>query len=341
MNNKQIWGAENRCMIIAEAGVNHNGDVETALRLCDAAKEAGADVVKFQTWITEELITRSVAMADYQESNTGVKESQFDMLKRLELSHEDFGRVKAYCDEIGMIFASTADEPKSLDFLVELGIPFVKVGSGDIGNVSYLRYIGSKKLPVMLSTGMSSLGDVENSIAALRAGGAEEITVLHCTTNYPCPMNEVNLRAMLTLRDAFHLPVGYSDHTAGIEVAIAAAAFGAKVIEKHFTLDKSMDGPDHIASTEPAEFKAMVDGIRNIEAALGDGVKQMTASEKKIKGVVTKRIVAKHSIKAGEVFTEQNICVKRNGDGALASQWDLVIGQVANRDFETDQGIII
>ena len=328
-----------RCLIIAEAGVNHNGDLDLALKLCDAAKDAGADVVKFQTWITEKLITRTVEMAEYQESNTGVKESQFDMLKRLEMSYDNFRIIKRHCDEIGITFASTADEPDSLDFLIELGIPFIKVGSGDIGNISYLEYMGSKGLPVILSTGMSSIADVDISIGALQKGGADDITVLHCTTNYPCPMEEVNLNAMITLRDAFHLPVGYSDHTIGTEVSVAAVALGARVIEKHFTLDRNMEGPDHIASTEPEEFKSMVCQIRNIEKALGDGVKRATASEKKIKGVVTKRIVAKKDIKVGDVLSEDNMCVKRSAEGELAAGWNMLIGHKTLRDYKPDEGI--
>ena len=331
----------NKVMIIAEAGVNHNGRLDLALRLCDEAKDAGADVVKFQTWITEKMITRTVEMAAYQEQNTGIKESQFDMLKRLELSYEDFRCIKKYCDDIGILFASTADETDSLDFLIDLGMPFIKVGSGDIGNVSFLRYIGKHKIPILLSTGMSSLADVELSINALESGGAEDITLLHCTTNYPCPYPEVNLRAMLTLRDAFHLPVGYSDHTIGMEVPMAAAAMGAGVLEKHFTLDREMEGPDHKASMEPGEFKKMVDGIRNIEAAFGDGIKRAMISEQKIKNVVTKRIVARQQIKAGEILTEENMCVKRSAEGELASKWDEVVGNRAIRDITPDRGIVL
>lgn len=332
---------KDRCIVIAEAGVNHNGHLDLALQLCDAAKEAGADVVKFQTWNTDKLITKTVEMADYQEKNTRIHESQYDMLKRLELSYDDFRKVKAHCDEIGILFASTADESDSLDFLADLGIPFIKIGSGDIGNVPFLRYIGGKKLPVILSTGMSSLADVDISVSALREGGANDITLLHCTTNYPCPLEEVNLNAMLTLRDAFHLPVGYSDHTVGTEVSVSAVSLGARVIEKHFTLDRNMEGPDHLASTEPEEFKKMVQQIRNIERAMGDGRKQMTSSERSIKTVVTKRIVAKHPISRGEVFSEDNICVKRSAEGELASQWDMIIGTKAPRGYETDQGIVL
>ncbi len=326
-------------MIIAEAGVNHNGKLDLALELCDAAKKAGADVVKFQTWKTENLITKRVGQADYQKNNTGKCESQFDMLKRLELSYDDFRVIKSHCDDLGITFASTADEPESLDFLVDLGIPFIKVGSGDIGNISFLRYIGGKGLPVILSTGMSTLKDVELSLAALREGGAKEITVLHCTTNYPCPFEDVNLNAMVTLRETFELPVGYSDHTIGKDVALAAVALGAKVVEKHFTLDCNMEGPDHLASTEPIAFKDMVDGIRRIEMCLGTGEKKPTDAEKTISKVVTKRIVALKDIKKGDIFTADNIGVKRNDIGVSASGWDEVIGKIADKDYCYDEGI--
>lgn len=327
--------------IIAEAGVNHNGDVQLAKKLCLAAKNAGADVVKFQTWITEKIITTNVDQAEYQQKNTEKNESQFDMLKALELSYDEFSEIKSYCDEIGIMFASTADEEESLDFLVELGIPFIKIGSGDMGNISYLRYIGQKKMPVILSTGMSNLADVEISLQALRDGGATAITLLHCTTNYPCPYDAVNLKAMDTLQNAFGLPVGYSDHTEGIEVAIAAVARGAGVIEKHFTLDKNMEGPDHKASTEPGEFKAMVESIRHIESALGSGVKQPTKAEQIISQVVMKRIVARREIKLGQVISEEDICVKRNNIGVPANAWDIIVGTVARKDYHVDEGIEI
>lgn len=340
MSNLLYRQKNDGCLIIAEAGVNHNGSLDIAYQLCDAAKNVGADVVKFQTWDTDRLITQNVKMAAYQERNTK-EESQYDMLKNLELSYEDFRKIKAYCDKIGIVFASTADEGQSLDFLVDLGIPFIKVGSGDIGNIPYLRYIGSKKMPVVLSTGMSSLSDIDISLSMLREGGTEDIILLHCTTNYPCPYNEVNLRAMLTLKNEYNLPVGYSDHTIGTEVAISAVALGAKVIEKHFTLDKKMEGPDHIASTEPEEFKRMVKQIRNIESAMGDGVKQMTSSEKEIKKVVTKRIVASKTISPGEFFSEENVCVKRSDEGELAPMWDSVMGRRSTKKYNVDQGISI
>ncbi len=329
------------CLIIAEAGVNHNGNIDLAFELCKAAKDAGADVVKFQTWKTEKIITHNVKQAEYQIANTGKMESQFDMLKKLELTYEEFKRIKKYCDDIGIIFASTADEEDSLDFLVTLDIPFIKVASSDIGNVSYLRYIGSKKIPIILSTGMSSLADVDISIRTLREGGAGNITILHCTTNYPCPIEEVNLNAMLTLKNAFHVPVGYSDHTIGIEVPIAAVAMGAQVIEKHFTLDRRMEGPDHLASMEPMTFKRMVQQIRNIECAKGDGIKKISLSEKKTIRVVKKRIVAKSYIEIGEKFSENNICVKRNNSGLMAHEWDLVIGRKALQIYKPDMGITI
>ena len=330
-------------LIIAEAGVNHNNDLDTALKLCDAAKKAGADVVKFQTWKTENLITHNVSQADYQSRNTRFQESQFDMLKKLEFSYDKFRKVKDYCNNIGIAFASTADEQESLDFLIELGIPFIKIGSGDIGNVSYLRYIGSKGLPIILSTGMSTLADVDISLTALCDGGIsrEKITLLHCTTNYPCLYDEVNLNAINTLRSAFRLSVGYSDHTIGTEVAVAAVTLGAKVIEKHFTLDCNMEGPDHVASTEPDEFRHMVDQIRHIEHAFGDGIKRPALSELNISQVVTKRVVALRNIEKGEVFSDENITIKRNDIGMSAKYWDLVIGKNASKNYFVDDGIEI
>ena len=329
----------NKTFIIAEAGVNHNGDVQIAKKLCDAAKKAGADAVKFQTWVTDKIITQTVDQAEYQTANTGHNESQYDMLKRLELSYDDFREIKRYCDEIGILFMSTADEKDSLDFLIELGIPYIKIGSGDVGNVSYLRYIGSKKMPVILSTGMSSLADVELSLNALREGGTENIILLHCTTSYPCSFENVNLKAMDTLKTAFDLPVGYSDHTIGIEVPIAAVALGAVVIEKHFTLDRTMAGPDHVASTEPDEFCQMVKKIRNVEYALGVEKKIVTDVEKSISKVILKKIVAKRYIPAGKVIEEADLCTKRNEEGLPASMWDHIIGTKACKEFKFNEGI--
>lgn len=327
--------------IIAEAGVNHNGNIEIAKKLCLEAKEAGADAIKFQTWLTDKIITKNVKQADYQTKNTRSSQSQYDMLKALELSYNDFRKIKKYCDDIGIQFLSTADEQESLDFLIELGIPLIKVGSGDIGNVSYLHYIGSKGKPIILSTGMSTLADVEISIQALKDGGATEITLLHCTTDYPCPYESVNLKAMDTLKYAFGLNVGYSDHTLGIEVPISAVARGAKVIEKHFTLDRNMEGPDHLASMEPGEFKKMVAAIRNVEVSIGTGIKEPTKEEKEILKVVLKRIVAKNIINEGEIITEESICVKRNENGLPASAWNIIIGTRARKTFNVDEGIEI
>ncbi|MCR4740301.1 MAG: N-acetylneuraminate synthase [Lachnospiraceae bacterium] len=328
-----------KTLIIAEAGVNHNGDIDIAYRLCDAAKEAGADVIKFQTWKTENLITKSVAQAKYQSDNTGITESQFDMIKKLELTYDEFGKLKEYCDGIGIEFASTADEAESLDAVIKLGVRFLKVGSGEIGNIPYLRYIGSKKMPVILSTGMSTLGDVDLSVNALRQGGASDITLLHCTTNYPCPPEAVNLRAMCTLRDAFKCPVGYSDHTEGYEAAVMAVSMGASVLEKHFTLDRNMQGPDHKASADVMEFKQYVKAVRRAENMLGDGVKRPAGDEDEVSKVVRKRIVASRPIKKGSVITGDDIVTKRSDEGIGAAYWDIVRGSVSDKDYGTDQGI--
>lgn len=325
--------------IIAEAGVNHNGKLNLALELCRSAKEAGADIIKFQTWKTEKIITGNVAQAKYQKENTQTEDTQFEMLKKLELSYDDFKKIKEYCDELGIQFASTADEEESLDFLIELGIPFIKIGSGDIMNIPYLRYIGSKGLPVILSTGMSTLSDVDLSIQALKEGGCSNITLLHCTTSYPCPYENVNLRAMNTLHNCFRCPIGYSDHTMGQEAALAAVARGAQVIEKHFTLDRSLPGPDHIASTEPQEFSNMVKAIRNVEMALGNGKKEPTQAEKETSKVVFKHIVASRNIFAGELLDANNMCVKRNESGISARYWDLMVGRKAKRAYAENEAI--
>lgn len=326
--------------IIAEAGVNHNGSLELAKELCKVAKECGVDAVKFQTWKTENIVTRTVNLAIYQEKNIeDASESQFQMLKKLELKYEDFIELKSYCDLIGIQFLSTPDDEESLDFLVSLNLDFLKIGSGEVTNIPYLRKIGEKKQPVVLSTGMSTLGDVEKAYLTLKDAGAGKITLLHCTTNYPCPMEEVNLNAMCTLCEAFKCDIGYSDHTLGVEVPIAAVAKGAKIIEKHFTLDKNMPGPDHKASLNPVELKTMVQSIRNIEKALGMGIKLPNPSEQEIASVVLKRIVAKSSIRKGDIFSENNLMVKRASVGFSAKNWDIVIGRVANRDFEPDESI--
>lgn len=330
----------NKVYIIAEAGVNHNGKLDLALKLCDAAKDAGVDAVKFQTWKTEKVITKSVALADYQKRNISDKEkSQFQMLKKLELSYCDFLKIKDYCDAIGIQFLSTADEVDSLDFLCGLKLPYIKIGSGDINNINFLRAVGNKHLSVLLSTGMAYLSDVDIAMRTLLDSGAKSVTLLHCTTNYPCPMEEVNLQAMVTLKEAFKCHVGYSDHTMGIEVPIAAVSLGAEVIEKHFTLDSKMAGPDHKASLNPNEMKCMVSAIRNIEKALGSGIKIPNESEKKISKVVLKRIVASRDIDIGEIFSESNITVKRCSTGVVASLWDFVVGHESTKKYVFDQPI--
>lgn len=325
--------------IIAEAGVNHNGQLDLALKLCDAAKEAGVDAVKFQTWKTENIVTAQARQAAYQTENTGVEESQYDMLKKLELSYDHFRYIQDYCKKIGIDFLSTPDEEESLEFLVNLSLPLIKVGSGEVTNIPYLRKIGSQKKPVILSTGMSNLAQVATAYDTLLAAGAPSVALLHCTTNYPCPVDEVNLKAMCTLRDAFKCQVGYSDHTMGLEVPIAAVALGAEIIEKHFTLDRSMEGPDHKASLEPAELKVMVQQIRNIEAALGDGIKRPNKSESENAKVVQKSILAKRPIKKGEVLTEDNLVAKRAGSGISSVYWDVVIGTKALQDYDIDEPI--
>lgn len=330
-----------RTLIIAEAGVNHNGNLDTALKLCFEAKKSGADVVKFQTWITEKIITKNVSQASYQSENTKKEESQFDMLKKLELSFNDFSEIKKYCDSIGIQFASTADDKESLDFLISLSIPFIKISSGDICNIPYLRYIGSQRLPIIMSTGMSNISDIDISLRTLQDAGTNNISILHCTTNYPCPMNDVNLKAMETLKNTFNLQIGYSDHTKGIEIPIAAVALGANIIEKHFTLDCNMEGPDHKASTEPVEFKYMVDCIRNIEIALGSRIKKPTTDEQIISEVVLKKIVASRYITEGSIITEKDLTTKRNKDGLPAKLWDNVIGIRAIKNYKEDEEIIL
>jgi len=321
--------------IIAEAGVNHNGDIGLAKELIDVAVEAGVDAVKFQTWKTELLVTQDAKQAAYQTDNTGVEESQYDMLKKLELSYDDFKELKEYCDKREILFLSTPDEPTSADFLKGLQDIF-KIGSGELTNTPFLKHIGAFKKSIILSTGMGTLGEVEQALSTLiEAGTAKEnITLLHATTMYPTPMNEVNLKAMLTLKDAFKVAVGYSDHTMGIEVPIASVAMGATMIEKHFTLSCDMEGPDHKASLEPDELKAMVVAIRNIEKALGDGNKKPQKSEEANKLVVRKSIVAKKSIKEGELFTEENLETKRVGSGISSSLWTEILGLKSNYDLE-------
>ncbi|MBF4695134.1 N-acetylneuraminate synthase [Fusibacter ferrireducens] len=323
--------------IIAEAGVNHNGSLDLAKKLVDKAKEAGADCVKFQTFISKNIVSKNAVKAEYQKKQTEAEESQHDMLKKLELSFDEFVALNAYCKSKEIEFMSTAFDFDSVDFLDSLGMDTWKIPSGDITNLPYLMKIAKLNKPVILSTGMSTMADIRNAIRVLKDNGVGELIVLHCTTEYPTPFNDVNLKAMLTIKDEFRVKVGYSDHTNGIEVPIAAVALGATVIEKHFTLDQNMEGPDHKASLEPKELKAMVNAIRNIELALGDGMKKPAESEKKNMAVARKSIIAKKDIKLGEAFTEENLTVKRPGDGISPMKWFDVIGTIASRDFEEDE----
>ncbi|MFT3858159.1 MAG: N-acetylneuraminate synthase [Aquabacterium sp.] len=326
-------------LIIAEAGVNHNGDLDLAMQLVDAAAQAGADMVKFQTFSADRLATTAAKKARYQTQTTSSDESQHAMLRRLELTRPMHEALIAHCSERGIAFFSTGFDIPSVDMLIELGLDSFKIPSGEITNLPYLRHIGRRGTPVILSTGMAGLGEIEAAIDALEAAGTSRslITVLHCNTQYPTPMCDVNLRAMLSIRDAFGVAVGYSDHTSGIEIPIAAVALGASVIEKHFTLDRHLPGPDHLASVEPHELKAMVQAIRNIEQAMGDGIKRPSPSERENKPIARKSIVAARPIQAGEAFSEDNLTVKRPGTGISPMRWDDVLGKRASRTFAADE----
>lgn len=328
-----------KVLIIAEAGVNHNGDIELAKRLVAEAAAAGADLVKFQSFVTKKSISRKAPKADYQKSATPAEESQFDMVCKLELSRRDHEVLIEECKRQRIGFFSTAFDNESFDLLVDLGLDQVKIPSGEITNLPFLRYITRLGKPVILSTGMATVGDVEAAIDVIESSGTPRntITLLHCTTEYPAPIKDVNLRAMVNLGLSFGINVGYSDHTQGIEVPIAAVAMGATIIEKHFTLDRGLPGPDHAASLEPAEFKAMVSAIRNVEIALGDGIKRPSASELKNKPIARKSIVAMRDISIGEVFTEENITTKRPGTGISPMRWDEVIGRTALKNFAEDE----
>ena len=328
-----------KTLIIAEAGVNHNGDLALARQLVDVAADAGADLVKFQTFSADRLVTTYARKADYQNLTTDPGESQHTMIRRLELTRDMHEALIAHCKFRGIRFFSTGFDPESINLLVELGIDRFKVPSGEITNLPYLRHVGRYGMPVILSTGMATLGEIEAALEVLEQAGTarEQVTVLHCNTEYPTPMADVNLRAMLTIRDAFGVAAGYSDHTLGIEVAVAAVALGATVIEKHFTLNRNLPGPDHKSSLEPAELKAMITAIRNIEQALGDGIKRTSASEAKNKPIARKSLVAACAIQAGEVFSVANLAVKRPGTGLSPMRWDEVLGRKARRDFAPDE----
>lgn len=334
----------NKVIIIAEAGVNHNGSLEIAKLLVDKAVEAGTDIIKFQTFKSEKLVSKSAKQAEYQQKNIGKQGgSQLDMLKSLELSEDEHRELLDYCKKNGIRFLSTAFDMDSIEFLHSLNLGLWKIPSGEVTNYPYLRKIAQYHEPVILSTGMCEMSDIEVAIKVLVENGlsVDQITVLHCNTEYPTPFKDVNLKAMLTIGDKFGVKIGYSDHTMGIEVPIAAVALGATIIEKHFTLDKKMEGPDHKASLEPDELKAMVTAIRNIELAFGTGHKSITESERKNLEAARKSIVASRQIKKGELFTEENLTVKRPGNGISPMRWNEVIGQIAKRDFLEDQLIDI
>ncbi|TGY42455.1 N-acetylneuraminate synthase [Clostridium sartagoforme] len=326
-----------KVFIIAEAGVNHNGSIEIAKKLIDEAAKCGVDAVKFQSFKAKNLVTKIAKQADYQKENMKKEVSQYEMLKALELSYDDHIELINYSKEKGIMFLSSPFDLESIDMLMELGIEIFKVPSGEIENVPYLKKIAKTGKKVILSTGMSNLADIEFALDILREAGAKDISVLHCNTDYPTKMEEVNLTAMNTIGNAFLVEIGYSDHTKGIEIPIAAVALGAKIIEKHFTLDKNMDGPDHKASLEPDELKAMVDSIRNVEIALGNGIKALTNSEKKNIKVARKSIICSSYIKKGEVFTEENLTIKRPGTGLSPKMWDKIIGKKAQRDYNVDE----
>ena len=328
-----------KTLIIAEAGVNHNGSVEIAKRMIDAATNAGADAVKFQTFKAEKVVSKFASKAEYQKETTQRDESQLEMIKKLELGPNAHKELIDYCRKNGVLFLSSPFDLESIELLDTLGLSMLKIPSGEITNLPYLKKIGSLKKKIVLSTGMSDLREIGDALSILTHAGTakEDITVLHCNTEYPTPYEDVNLRAMLTIKETFKIKVGYSDHTPGIEVSIAAAALGATVIEKHFTLNKSMEGPDQKASLEPGKLKAMVQAIRNVEKSLGDGTKKPSRSELKNIAAIRKSILAARNIREGEIFTEGNLAAKRPGEGISPMEWDKVIGQTAKRNFEDGQ----
>jgi len=333
----------NHTLIIAEAGVNHDGNLDKAKQLIDVAADAGADLVKFQTFNAQRLVTDSAPKADYQDRTTDKAQSQYEMLRQLEMSPEMHEALIAHCQLRGVGFFSSAFDLESIDYLASLGLGCFKVPSGEITNLPYLRRVGAQCKPVFLSTGMATVGEIEAALDVLETAGTSrgDITVLHCNTEYPTPMHDVNLRAMCSIREAFGVKVGYSDHTPGIEVPIAAVALGATVIEKHLTLDRNQSGPDHKASLEPGEFADMVRAIRNIEQAMGDGIKRPSLSEAKNKLIARKTLVAAKPITAGEYFTAENVTTKRAGAGISAMRFDEVIGQPAPRSFQPDEPITL
>lgn len=336
---KSVPKKMNKTFIIAEAGVNHNGSLEMALKMVDVAAKAGADAIKFQTFKAEKVISVTAPKAKYQKETTGSNESQLEMVKKLELDEAAHVKLYQYCQEKDIQFLSTPFDLESIDLLDHLGLEIFKIPSGEITNLPYLRKLGAMKKRLILSTGMADLGEIEDALDLLAQSGTplENITVLHCNTEYPTPFEDVNLRAMLTIGHAVGAAVGYSDHTPGIEVAVAAVALGATVIEKHFTLDRNLPGPDHKASLEPDELTAMVQAIRNIEKALGNGIKRPSPGEVKNKLIARKSLVATQPINTGERFGADNITAKRPGTGISPMRWDEVLGQIAQKDYEKDE----
>ncbi len=324
-------------LIIAEAGVNHNGSFELAKKMADVAKAAGADIVKYQTAVPELVISQFAPKAEYQKDTTGEGESQLDMVRKLHFGFAQHKELKEYCDSIGIMYLSTPFDLDSIDFLASMDMPVWKIPSGEVTNLPYLEKVAKLGKPVIMSTGMCEISEIKEAMEILEKNGAGEITILHCNTEYPTPLKDANVKAMLDIKNNFGTAVGFSDHTLGLEAPLAAVSLGATVIEKHFTLDKSMEGPDHQASMSPDELVALVKAIRNTEVALGDGVKRVTESEAKNKDIARKSIVAKVEIKAGETFTEENITVKRPGNGISPMKWYEVLGQVAKRDFSLDE----
>ena len=327
---------EGHTFFIAEAGVNHNGDVEMAHRLIDAASDAGADAVKFQTFNAEGVVTLQAPKANYQERTTGTNESQYEMLRRLELPTEAYSELIAHCESRGITFMSTPHDWAAIEFLDRIDVSAYKIGSGDLTNIPYLRAVASKQRSIILSTGMSNLGEVEEAVEAITSEGNRQLILLHCVTNYPADPEDCNLRAMQTLSQAFGFPVGYSDHTVGIEASLAAVALGAVVIEKHFTLDRSLPGPDHEASLEPGELRALAEGVRKVERMLGNGIKGPTSAELDMRLIARKSIVAAVALPKGTVITPSMIITKRPGTGILPRYWDMVVGSTAQVDIEAD-----
>ncbi|XCP85366.1 N-acetylneuraminate synthase [Roseburia hominis] len=326
-----------RVLIIAEAGVNHNGSMELAKEMVRKAKDAGVDYIKFQTFIPKKLVSRYADKAEYQKETTGVDQSQLQMLEKLALTFADFRELKDYCESLEIGFISTPFDLDSIDFLETLDMDFWKVPSGEITNLPYLEKIGRTGRDIVMSTGMCEMQEIHDALRVLRESGAGKLTLLHCNTEYPTPFSDVNLKAMLHIERETQMPVGYSDHTVGIEIPVAAVALGATVIEKHFTLDKTMDGPDHRVSLEPEELKRMVFAIRHVEAGLGDGIKRRTVSEAKNISVARKSIVARVQISKGEEFSQENITVKRPGNGINPMRWYEVIGKIADKDYAEDE----